>query len=112
MNIRETKHDDIIVLAIDGRLDSNTAEAFQQHLMATIDATCDKVVVDFNGLAYISSAGLRVLLIAAKRMKAEQGIFVLCGLKKHIREVFEISGFLPILTVVKTIDSALEACQA
>ena len=61
-----------------------------------------RFVVDFSQLAYISSAGLRVLLMAAKRVKTENGALILCGMQDHIQEVFEISGFLQILTVAGT----------
>lgn len=101
MNIQETENNGIVTLAVEGRLDSNTSEAFEQQLMGKIDTGSRKIIIEFSALDYISSAGLRVLLMAAKRLKAEAGSFALCGLQEHIREVFEISGFLPILTVVE-----------
>ncbi len=109
MNIGEQKVQDIVVLLPGGRLDSNTAEAFEQTVMGKIEGGESRLVIDFSELDYISSAGLRVLLMAAKRIKSEQGAMALCGLKSHIREVFEISGFLPILTIVDDRATALEA---
>ena len=84
-------------------------EAFEQAVMDKIDSGKAKMVIDLSGLEYISSAGLRVLLMAAKQVKTGNGALALCGLKDHIREVFEISGFLPILTIVDDESAALTA---
>ncbi len=102
MNINVNEGNGCAVLALEGRLDSNTSESLAQQLNTTIDGGQPNVVVDFSQLAYISSAGLRVLLMAAKRVKASKGALILCGMQEHIREVFEISGFLQILTVTDT----------
>ena len=99
----------ITVLSPEGRLDSNNAESFEQLVIGKIDGGEIHLVIDFSGLDYISSAGLRVLLMAAKRIKANAGAMALCGLKAHIHEVFEISGFLPILTIVDDLDAARAA---
>jgi len=109
MNVRETENNNTAILALEGRLDSTTSEAFEQQLMGKIDAGSNKMVIDLSSLDYISSAGLRVLLMAAKRLKTEGGAFALCRLKEPIRQVFEISGFLSILTVVDSIDDAIAA---
>jgi len=106
MNIHETTNDDIIIFALEGRLDSNTSEDFEQQLMTKIDGSHNKMIVEFSALNYISSAGLRVLLMAAKRLKVGNGSFVLCGLKAHLHEIFEISGFLQILTIVNNLEDA------
>lgn len=107
MNIQEQESNNIMILSLTGRLDSNTCESLEQRVLAKIDSGSLKLVINFKELDYISSAGLRVLLVAAKRLKAESGNFVLCDLQDHIREVFEISGFMPILTVVADVDEAI-----
>lgn len=112
MNIQTHETNDITVLSLSGRLDSNTSETAEQQIMAKIDGGSKKLVLDFKELDYISSAGLRVLLMTAKRLKAEQGAFALCNLQEQIREVFDISGFLPILTVVEDMDSAINKLNA
>lgn len=109
MDISEQTHENALVLAPAGRLDSNTSEIFERQLMARVDAGNTRLVVDFAGLEYISSAGLRVLLMLAKRLKSEGGRFALCRLRAPIREVLEISGFIPLLTVVDDLDAALAA---
>lgn len=112
MNIGEQLVNQAIVLTPEGRLDSNTAESFEQLVIGKINDGATQLVIDFSALDYISSAGLRVLLMAAKRIKGENGKMALCGLKDHIREVFEISGFLPILTIVDDLDAAVGAVEA
>jgi anti-sigma B factor antagonist len=106
MNINETKNNDIIIFSLEGRLDSNTSEDFERQLMTKIDDANNKMIIEFSALDYISSAGLRVLLMAAKRLKIANGSFVLCGLKTHLYEIFEISGFLQILTIVNNLENA------
>lgn len=109
MQISETENNGILIVAAEGRLDSNTSEAFSQQLLGKIDAGNHKIILELSQLEYISSAGLRVLLMAAKRLKAENGGFAICGVEKHIREVFEISGFLQILNIENSMESAQKA---
>ena len=109
MKTNESKKNGVLILSVEDRLDSNTSEAFEQLIMGHIDSGTKQLVIDFNKLDYISSAGLRVLLMAAKRLKSEDGELSLCGMKSHIRGVFEISGFLSILTVVDDVDAAVTA---
>lgn len=106
MNISVSEENGRALLSLEGRLDSNTSGALEQQLTATMDSGSQQLIIDFDQLAYISSAGLRVLLMAAKRLKSEGGHLVLCGMADHIREVFEISGFLQILTVVADVSAA------
>lgn len=94
-----------VVASLQGRLDSTNSPAVEAELVGRIgDAG---FVLDFSRLDYISSAGLRVVLVVAKRLKQAGGGFVLAGLQPHIRDVFEISGFLGILDVAGTKAEAL-----
>lgn len=95
-----------LIASIDGRLDSSTAPTIEAELVKQA-ASGGNLLLDLGGLDYISSAGLRVVLIVAKQLKQAGKDFVLVGLKPHIRDVFEISGFLGILTVAETRDAAL-----
>jgi anti-anti-sigma factor len=107
-----TDSQQVTIVSVKGRLDSNTAGLFEQRVMAQLDAGIEKIVLDFDALDYISSAGLRVVLMAAKRQKVTRGKLVLCSLNKHIHEVFEISGFLPIFTITKKVDDAIREVTA
>jgi len=88
-----------VLVAPAGRLDADTSGEFEKEVMEKLGASPRGMVMDFSGLGYVSSAGLRVVLLAAKKAKAAGGAFVLCGLSPSIKEVFKISGFLSILTV-------------
>ncbi|HZT87887.1 MAG TPA: anti-sigma factor antagonist [Stellaceae bacterium] len=96
-----------VLLAPSGRLDANTSADFEKEVMQQLSLAPSGMVMDFSGLRYVSSAGLRVVLLAAKKLKAAGGTFVLCGLSSSIEEVFKISGFLSILTVEPDRDAAM-----
>ena len=99
----------IAVVVFDGRLDSNTVSAVERDLAALIDGGGTRLVFDLAALAYISSAGLRVMLVMAKRLKQAGGRLALCCLGPQVGEVFEISGFQSIMTIVPTREEALAA---
>ncbi|WP_439814129.1 STAS domain-containing protein [Zavarzinia sp. CC-PAN008] len=109
MNISESKQGDATILGVEGRLDGNTCGDLEKKLFATIDEGSARIVLDFAGLAYVSSAGLRVVLMGAKRVKGKSGKLALCALSPNIQEVFSISGFDKILTIRKTREEALAA---
>jgi anti-anti-sigma factor len=99
---------DIHIVAIAGSLDSTTSPEAKKSLDAVV-AGARKVALDFTGLDYISSAGLRVLLGAAKQLRASGGTLGMFGLNQSVREVFEISGFATILSVYPSEADALAA---
>lgn len=89
-------------LRLEGRVDSLTATQLEQALLGLWDGTEARVLVDFQTLDYISSAGLRIILMAAKRALRGRGRLLLCALQPRVAEVFEMSGFLKILDVAAT----------
>ncbi len=90
-----------------GRLDSATSLDFEKSLQNLFEKTGSHVVMNLSALLYISSAGLRVILIAAKSAKQTNGRLILFGLQPRIREIFEISGLLKILEIVDDRATAL-----
>ena len=94
MQIDRIEEQGIVILAPHGRLDSNTS-AFLEEAIDTVgfDDNGAHVLVDFTGVEYISSAGLRVVLKAVKERKNGPKAFVTSSMQDHVREVFEISGF-------------------
>ncbi|MGI6548556.1 MAG: STAS domain-containing protein [Syntrophomonadales bacterium] len=109
IRISERKQDDILVLGLEGRLDASTSSTLDKHLSGSIEGGEIKMVLDFSSLDYISSAGLRVLLMAAKKIKGAGGRLVLAGLKSHVREVFDIAGFSSIFPIYSTQEDALNS---
>ena len=82
---------------LSGRLDTTTAPELEKALQAA-DASVTELILDFAGLAYVSSAGLRVLLTTQKKMN-KQGKMIIKNVCDDIKEIFEITGFLDILTI-------------
>jgi anti-sigma B factor antagonist len=107
MEVKQTKNNDVDIVQITDRLDSNTSAQCEEQLVSIIDSGNKKMVIDFSQLEYISSAGLRVLLLAAKKLKSVDGRIVIAALKPHIREVFDIAGFSSIFTIKGSIDEAM-----
>jgi len=100
MQIAEEQLGAVLVIAPSGRLDSGTAKAFEDAVMKHFAAAGPATVIDLADLGYVSSAGLRVLLMAAKRAKVQNRKLALCGLSSSIREVFEMSGFTKLFDIV------------
>jgi len=98
---------DVEAVSLDGQLNSSNAAAVETEMLALLAKGARRVLIDFSRLDYISSAGLRVVLVVAKRLKQAGGQLVLSGMQPHIREVFDISGFLAILDVVASREEAL-----
>lgn len=98
-----------VVGSLTGRLDAVTAPAFDSWFSTRLQAGEHRLVLDLSGLEYISSAGLRSLLAAAKQIKAAQGAVALSGLTGTVEEVFRMSGFLTIFKVMATPEEALGA---
>ncbi|MBQ7715047.1 MAG: STAS domain-containing protein [Clostridia bacterium] len=97
MNIIKTLNADTLNIALEGRLDTSTAPELEKVLKtATGDAA--KLVLDFEKLDYISSAGLRVLLSAQKVM-SKKGVMKVIHVNENVMEVFEVTGFSDILDI-------------
>ncbi len=109
MEVVETQENGAWILTPCGRIDTVTSKPFEERLMARVGAGPAPIVVDFSELDYISSAGLRVLLMGAKRQKAAGARFALCSVKEHIQEVLEIGGFTKILDIYRDRSAALRA---
>lgn len=107
LTITEKKQDDKLVVYCEGRVDSTNANIFEEKLAAIVDEGQNKFIIDFSKIAFVSSAGLRVLLIAAKKVKPNGGAIILTGLSPEVQEVFDISGFTSIFTIYKTVEEAL-----
>jgi anti-anti-sigma factor len=108
MEIQKSKRDAILVISVKGRLDALTAGEFEKNLLETIAQGDKKLLLDLSELQYISSAGLRSLLVLAKKLKAEAGEILFSGLQGPVAEVFKISGFYSIFRTFDTLDAAFQ----
>ena len=97
MTINKTQNGSELVIALSGRLDTTTAPQLDDELKSALNGI-EKLSFDFTDLEYISSAGLRVLLSAQKVMN-KQGSMVVKNVSEEINEIFEVTGFVDILTI-------------
>ncbi len=97
MTIEKIQNGAELTLVLNGRLDTTTAPMLEAELKQTISSV-NKLTLDFENVAYLSSAGLRVLLAAQKVMN-KQGEMVLKNVNDEVMEVFDITGFVDILTI-------------
>ena len=89
MRITQNLENGLVNVKVEGRLDATSSIEAQKELERILDADSSKMLVDLSGLEYISSAGLRVLLVVAKKMQQKGGKIVLAALTPNVKEVFE-----------------------
>lgn len=88
-----------LTLVFEGRLDTTTASRFQSELLPAFDEA-KEIKLDFAKVEYVSSAGLRVLLMGEKAARSRGAAMSLCGVSPEIMEVFQMTGFADFLTIV------------
>ena len=108
MDISEDRKAGAVVLALSGKFDATTAKPFEEKIIGVINSGTQRLVVDLSQLEYISSSGLRVFLLAAKRLQSTDGKIVLCSMKDHVRQVFDLAGFSSILAIYGSRDEAIQ----
>ena len=99
MDVTQTHIDHASVLHLSGRMDASTSSGVEQIIQSALTEGRKNLVLECGALAYISSAGLRVVLSAAKKTKTAGGKLALCNLTSDVKQVFEISGFSSILPI-------------
>jgi anti-anti-sigma factor len=112
MNIIQEDKDGIMELIISGRLDAVSAVEADKNFSSILNEGYNILLINLSNLDYISSAGLRVLLVVAKRIQQSKGKVVLCALSANVIEVFEISGFSSIFKIFPTSEEALESLKS
>jgi anti-anti-sigma factor len=111
MDLKEEQVEGVSVLQVNGRLDSTTSRDLGERLSAVLGNAKASAVVDFHQLEYISSAGFRILLLAAKRADEAGSRFVLCGVACKVRQLFDLGGFLDLFTIVESREEGIAAAQ-
>ncbi len=109
LTVPSSDQDDAVVLCPAGRVDGTNVTILQGAVRERLEAGQVRLVFDLVDLNYISSAGLRVFLMAARDLQAQGGKAVFCNLSEQIRQVFEITGFDKILSVRDDREDALSA---
>jgi anti-anti-sigma factor len=98
MEIAEESVGDVCVVVAQGRLDGSTSAMFAERLDKLV-GTRAKLLVDFSGVGFVTSAGLRVLLSIVKKTKAASGALALCGVQASVREILDITGLTPMIEI-------------
>ena len=112
MDCRASRDGHAVVVEVEGRIDGATAGDLENSMMAEIEETDKVVVCDLSGVSYVSSAGLRAILVVAKRLSKQAVEFSICGLNGPVAEVFHISGFDRIFKVYEKREEALAEATA
>lgn len=99
MDVSETEEGEITVVTVSGRLDSTTAPGFAERLSRALHEPRRRLLIDFSQLEYISSAGFRVLLVAAKQASETNGAIALSGVAGKVRQLFDLGGFLDLFQI-------------
>jgi len=107
MNVEIHQQDDFLVIELQGRLDTAQSSMVEKKFLEILDQGHKKIILDCKELDYISSSGLRVFLIAQKRVMGVSGTLRICCLQPNIREIFDISGFSMIFSIRADLESAL-----
>jgi len=98
MEIKENRQDDRIILDISGRIDSTNSSQFQSAILLAFQKM-NQIELDFMNVAYLSSAGLRALMIGQKTANANGKTMIIRNVGELVMEVFEVTGFIDILTI-------------
>jgi anti-sigma B factor antagonist len=109
MNIEIRESQGIQIIAFEGNLDTNTSPEAESKINELLDEGKQKLLVNFEQLNFIASSGLRILLATVKKLNASGGDLRICSLNPTVQEVFDISGFVTILSVKSTEEEALSS---
>jgi len=109
MDTEEKKAGDVYILVLNGRLDAYSSNNLEEEVNARIDQGCQDLVVNFEGVDYISSSGLRVMLSTVKKLRKNEGDIKLACLKPYVKEVFDISGFTQLFEIHDQEDEAINS---
>ena len=107
IEVIEERESGVLVLIPVNRLDGANADSFESLVMDHIDNGEHDLIIDFSRLKFVSSAGMRVILVAAKQLQTKRGKFILCAMKDNIHDVFRVSGFDKVMLIRNSRWSAL-----
>ena len=112
MSIRVQRESGVVIASPDGRIDSSNSREFHTELEGAVSDSDTALILDFEAISYISSAGLRVILLTGKSLQKSDTKFALCSMSDSIREIFKISGFEKIIDIHGSRAEALSAMGA
>lgn len=107
MDVDTKTIDEGVLISVSGSIDSRTAGQLQTQIMDRVSET-KNAVLDLSAVSFVSSAGLRVLLMVYRQIKAKDGKVILVGISEEIRDVMAMTGFINFFIISDTIDEALK----
>jgi anti-sigma B factor antagonist len=110
MEINVKRVNGIAVVEFDGAIDGRSAPEVQRRLSPLLKPR-SSLILDMAGVGYMSSAGLRLLVVAHRDVSEGDGVLVLAGLSERVRDTMSITGFLPFFTIYGTVEEALSALK-
>ena len=108
MEIVKEKRNGVTCLRIEGSLTALNSSVVKKSILDIIVTEGTKLIIDFSKLQYISSSGLRVILLVAKDIKAKKGRIILCSMTDAVKKAFDASAFTPIFNIQNSIEEALK----
>ncbi|MCY4407930.1 MAG: STAS domain-containing protein [Rhodospirillaceae bacterium] len=111
MEIAAERQDRVLSVHVSGRIDAGNASEFEKTVRSAIEDGDRTVIVNFENLRFISSTGLRVVLMTAKSLRRRDAAFALCSLSGAVLEVFRTSGFDKIIAIHPTRADALASLE-
>ena len=108
MEIIQKEENGIVSISIIGRLDADSSPEAEKVVKDALEGQTTRVLFNLASLEYLSSAGLRVLLGAAKEMRRKNGKIVLCALNEFVKEIFEVSGFQSLIPIAESVESGIQ----
>ena len=111
VEVNESSDGAVTIVAVKGRLDSVSAPTLGERLSGALSAPSRRLLIELSQLEYISSAGFRVLLIAAKRAAETDGQIVLAGVSGKLRQLFDLGGFLDLFRICGSRDEGIAALR-
>ncbi len=99
MNVNKKIEDNVFIVSVEGRLDTNTSPELEEELKDELNQDINSLIFNFENLQYISSAGLRLLISTQKKLKANNKTMKITNVNDVVMEIFEMSGFNKILSI-------------
>ncbi len=109
MQVTIDKREGFVVLKLKGRSDAATSNMLEEKFLALVGGGEKHFAVEFSNLEYISGAGLRMLLLVARKLRSANGKIVLFALQGQVKEVFEVAGFSTIFFIYRSLEEAVNA---
>lgn len=111
MDLKTSQQEDVTIITINGEIQRQTSPLIQEQITPLITPNC-KILLDMSGVTYMSSAGLRLLLLFYRQIEAENGRVVLAGLQEMVHDTMSITGFLEFFAIYNTTDEGIDALNS